>query len=133
MRSDCVNLRGENKRHCRLEIDRQRGIGAGIAVRSTRAEHDHGGRQRQCHNVSQENGWELHAQGRNHSSRSAVRHNFQGGADRLFTQHRIEGGGFALHDEHIVIIHAKMIAGDESATSDTPEAVGVNCDHQSIA
>jgi hypothetical protein len=38
------------------EIDWQRGTGAGIAVRSARAEHDHGGRQRECHDVSQENG-----------------------------------------------------------------------------
>jgi hypothetical protein len=45
------------------EIDRQRGIGAGIAVRCARAEHDHGRRQRQCHDVSHENGWGLHARG----------------------------------------------------------------------
>src|SRR5262245_66550965 len=44
-------------------IDRQRGIGAGIVVRTARAEHDHGGRQRECHDVSQENGWGLHARG----------------------------------------------------------------------
>jgi hypothetical protein len=45
------------------EIDRQRGIGAGIAARRARAEHDHGRRQRECHDVSQENGWGLHARG----------------------------------------------------------------------
>ena len=38
------------------EIDRQRGAGAGIAVRSAGAEHDHGRRQRDGHDVSQENG-----------------------------------------------------------------------------
>ena len=38
------------------EIDWQRGAGAGIAVRSAGAEHDHGGRQRDGHEVSQENG-----------------------------------------------------------------------------
>ena len=38
------------------EIDRQRGGRAGIAVRSAGAEHDHGGCQRDGHDVSQENG-----------------------------------------------------------------------------
>jgi len=38
------------------EIDRQRGAGAGIAVRSAEVEHDHGRRQRDGHDVSQENG-----------------------------------------------------------------------------
>ena len=38
------------------EIDRQRAAGAGIAVRSAGAEHDHGRRQRDGHDVSQENG-----------------------------------------------------------------------------
>src|SRR5262245_7685260 len=64
MRSDCVNLRGENKRHCRLEGL----IGSAVSVQAllsadARAEHDHGGRQRECHDVSQENGWGLHARG----------------------------------------------------------------------
>ena len=45
------------------EIDRQRGIGAGIAVRSARAEHDHGGRQGERHDVSQENGAALQDRG----------------------------------------------------------------------
>ena len=34
------------------EIDRQRGAGAGIAVRRTETEHDHGGRQWERHDVS---------------------------------------------------------------------------------
>jgi hypothetical protein len=38
------------------EIDRQRSADAGIAVRSIEAEHDHGRRQRDGHDVSQENG-----------------------------------------------------------------------------
>jgi hypothetical protein len=38
------------------EMDRQRGAGAGIAVRSAEVEHDHGRRQRDGHDVSQENG-----------------------------------------------------------------------------
>ena len=45
------------------EIDRQRGAGAGIAVRSAGAEHDHGGRQRDGHDVSQENGGGLQERG----------------------------------------------------------------------
>jgi len=38
------------------EIDWQRGTGAGIAVRSAGAEHDDRRRQRDSHDVSQENG-----------------------------------------------------------------------------
>ena len=38
------------------EIDRQHGAGAGIVVRSAGAEHDHGRRQQDGHEVSQENG-----------------------------------------------------------------------------
>ena len=45
------------------EIDRQRGAGAGIAVRSAGAEHDHGRRQQDGHDVSQENGRGLQERG----------------------------------------------------------------------
>jgi len=45
------------------EIDRQRGAGAGIAVRSAGAEPDHGRRQRDGHDVSQENGAALQERG----------------------------------------------------------------------
>ena len=38
------------------ETDRQRWADAGIAIRSVEAEHDHGRRQRNGHDVSQENG-----------------------------------------------------------------------------
>jgi hypothetical protein len=38
------------------ELDRQHGAGAGIVVRSAGAEHDHGRRQQDGHEVSQENG-----------------------------------------------------------------------------
>ena len=45
------------------EVDRQRCSGAGIAVRRTEAEHDHGGRQGERHDVSQENGAALQDRG----------------------------------------------------------------------
>ena len=44
-------------------IDRARGAGAGIAVRRTETEHDHGGRQWERHDVSQENGRGLQERG----------------------------------------------------------------------
>ena len=53
----CVNFQGWNGWHSRWrELDRQHGAGAGIAVRSAGAEHDHGRRQQDGHEVSQENG-----------------------------------------------------------------------------
>ena len=45
------------------EIDRQRGAGAGIAVRRTETEHDRGGREWERHDVSQENGCGLQERG----------------------------------------------------------------------
>ena len=45
------------------EIDWQRGTGAGIAVRSAGAEHDDRRRQRDSHDVSQENGRGLQERG----------------------------------------------------------------------
>ena len=45
------------------EIDRQRGAGAGIAVRSAGAKYDHGGPQQDGHEVSQENGAALKDRG----------------------------------------------------------------------
>src|SRR5262249_55946247 len=44
-------------------IDRPRGAGAGIAVRRTETEHDHGERQWERHDVSQENGCGLQERG----------------------------------------------------------------------
>ena len=44
-------------------IDRPRGAGAGIAVRRTETEHDHGGRQWERHDVSQKTGCELQERG----------------------------------------------------------------------
>ena len=45
------------------EIDRQRGAGASIAVRRAETEHDHGGREWEGHEVSQENGCGLQERG----------------------------------------------------------------------
>jgi hypothetical protein len=45
------------------EIDREHGPDAGIAVHSAGAEHDHGRRQRDGHDVSQENGAGLQERG----------------------------------------------------------------------
>ena len=47
----------------RLTFDRQRGGGAGIAVRRTETEHDDGGRAWEGHEVSQENGCGLQERG----------------------------------------------------------------------
>jgi hypothetical protein len=53
----CGNLQGWKRAAFPVrEIDRQRGVGAGIAVRRAEVEHDHGRRQRDGHDVSQENG-----------------------------------------------------------------------------
>jgi hypothetical protein len=45
------------------EIDRQRGGGAGIAVRRAETEHDDGGREWEGHEVSQKNGCGLQERG----------------------------------------------------------------------
>jgi hypothetical protein len=75
MRSDCVNLRGENKRHCRLE----RLIGSAVSVQALLSAAlgpstitvGVSSNVMTCHRRM------LHAQSRNYSSRSAVRHDFQ--------------------------------------------------------
>ena len=64
VRRDCVNLEGWNGRHSRWE----RLIGSAVPVRAllsaaTGAEHDHGRRQRDGHDVSQENGAGLQERG----------------------------------------------------------------------